>query len=467
MTDWLAGGVGVLALAQVMPIPYLGLGYLAAGYLAMTGAFPAAVLGGLGLELARVTAVPVGAAVCIACFLRLIPFSRSWIRYLSPGAAAVGVMAVCGVWDLQVLPGMILGGLAGMLAPPRPERLYHRGPTGAAQVRLELGAEMMANMRQLLLEQREPEPDERALVDLARQRACGSCALRKSCAVRNRLTPSVLADPMSITCRKTGRLLTQLRRSQEQLKTIRAEHVRRQEYRQALLQQYRFLSEYLQKLADQIPRQDRRPMASWRVEVSARSRKKEQANGDRCLAFPGTGCRYYVLLCDGMGTGLGAAEESRVAGNLLKRMLLSGLPGEYALDSLNSLLALRGQGGAVTVDLAEIRLDTGRAAIYKWGAAPSWLLFHRKAKKIGTAAPPPGLSVTETREAGMRLSLSRGEVLILLSDGVDGEGALRRMDLTAELPPGELAEALLERGCGKAEDDATAVAIRLRSTGTS
>ena len=168
-----------------------------------------------------------------------------------------------------------------------------------------------------------------------------------------------------------------------------------------------------------------------------------------------------------MGTGLGAAEESRVAGNLLKRMLLSGLPGEYALDSLNSLLALRGQGGAVTVDLAEIRLDTGRAAIYKWGAAPSWVLHNRKVKKIGTATPPPGLSVTETRETGMRLSLSRGEVLILLSDGVDGEGALRRMDLTAELPPGELAEALLERGCGKGEDDATAVAIRLRSTGTS
>ena len=75
--------------------------------------------------------------------------------------------------------------------------------------------------------------------------------------------------------------------------------------------------------------------------------------------------------------------------------------------------------------------------------------------------------MTETRESVTRLSLSRGEVLILLSDGVDGEGALRREDLTPDVPPGELAETILERGCGKGEDDATAVAIRLRSTGPS
>jgi hypothetical protein len=53
VVDWVVSGIGVLALAQVMPIPYLGFGYIAAALLVCTGAFPAAALGGLALDLAR------------------------------------------------------------------------------------------------------------------------------------------------------------------------------------------------------------------------------------------------------------------------------------------------------------------------------------------------------------------------------------------------------------------------------
>ena len=372
-------------------------------------------------------------------------------------------MLTSGQWDLLPLPGLLLGGAIGMLLPPRTESVYSRGPTGAAQVRLELSARVMTRLQQILLEQEEPVIDQNALIEKAKHRACVRCPCRESCAVRFRLGPDQLADPVGVTCRKTGRLVSALRRSQEQMKLLKAERSVRREYREAMLGQYRVLSGYLQQLADQMPRKEGRRRASFCVQVSARSRKKEAANGDRCLAFPGVGCKYYVLLCDGMGTGLGAAEESKTAGNLLRQMLCSGFSPDSALKTVNSVLALRGMAGAVTVDLVEVRLDTGRAAIYKWGAAPSWLLKRRGYEKIGTATPPPGISVTETRETVMRLSLRGGEVLILLSDGVDGEGALRRLDLTPEAPPGELAEHLL--GSGKAEDDATAAVIRLRFSG--
>ena len=80
VTDWLVGGVAVLALAQASPTPYLGLGYLAAGALAVGGAFPAAVLGGLGLDLAQVTNIPMTAVLCLAGVIRMIPFERSVSR---------------------------------------------------------------------------------------------------------------------------------------------------------------------------------------------------------------------------------------------------------------------------------------------------------------------------------------------------------------------------------------------------
>ena len=113
------------------------------------------------------------------------------------------------------------------------------------------------------------------------------------------------------------------------------------------------------------------------------------------------------------------------------------------------------------MDLAEIRLDSGRIFLYKWGAAPSWILRKTGAEKIGTATPPPGISVTDMRETVLRLSLRRGEVLVLLSDGVEVGDVLRRKGMAPDAPPGELAERLLELGCGHGEDDATAAVIRL------
>ena len=460
VTDWLAIGVGVLALAQVRLGPF-SLGCIGAGLLSVYGAFPAAALAGLALDLARITPLPMTGVMCLACFIRMIPFDKRWQHYASPGAACIAVMAAWGEWDLSPLPGLVLGGAMAAVLPPRPAFARRRGEIGAAQVRLELGAEVMRTLQRMLLEV-EPLPvDTEALVCKARDRACGGCSARHSCSQKDTLSAQYLEHPLDADCRKQGRLLPELRRAQEQLRNLQADRQRQREYRAALVQQYRFLGDYLRSLADQLPRRGDRVQMQFRVEVSARSRGKERANGDRCAAFSGTGCRYFVLLCDGMGTGLGAACEGQSAAGMLRQMLTAGFPAEHALGTVNSLLALRGAAGAVTLDLAELRLDTGHAVIYKWGAAPSWLLTRGKAEKIGTATPPPGITMEGSGETVEKLSLRRGEVLILLSDGVEAGEDLRLSDLAPDWPPGELAEKILEREKGIGEDDATAAVIRL------
>ena len=201
------------------------------------------------------------------------------------------------------------------------------------------------------------------------------------------------------------------------------------------------------------------------MELSVRSRGKEEVSGDRCFAFPGADCRYFVLLCDGMGTGLGAAREGQTAGKLLKQMLSAGFPPEHALKSLNSFLILQAKGGAVSVDLAEIFLETGIVHIHKWGAAPSWVLSRHKAEKIGTATAPPGISLESVQMAVKKLSLRRGEVLALVSDGV-ADASLQELPAgSSDAPLGELAVRILAQGGKKGEDDATAALIRLRPTG--
>ncbi len=466
ITDWLLGGTTVFALAQVAPRPWLSLGYLSAGILGASGSFPAAALAGLGLDLAQVTPVPMTAVLSVGYFLRMLPLDKRWKRHAAPAASFLAVMILSGIRDPTPLPGLILGGMAALALPPKPEPSHRRGETGAAQVRLELGAEVMG-ATQRLISQLEPSPiDEEALLEKVRFRACGSCSALNTCSRKDRLTPEQLERPLDVQCRKPGRLIPELHRAQDQLRYLKAERQRQQEYRMALQQQYGFLGEYLRRLADSLPRKENEPEVEFRIEASARSRGKERSNGDRCLAFSGSGCRYYLLLCDGMGTGLGAAQEGTDAAGYLRQMLLSGFPPEHALRTYNSLLALRGAAGAVTVDLAEIRLDTGTATLYKWGAAPSWLLTRKGTQKIGTATPPPGIAVTGIRETVEKLSLCRGEVLILLSDGADGEDVLRHLSLTPDAPPGELAAKILERSRRRAEDDATVAVIRLRPTGS-
>jgi hypothetical protein len=338
-------------------------------------------------------------------------------------------------------------------------------------VRLEMVAGVMSQSERLLQEAQGHPIDEAAILTKVADRACAACPGHKGCKVAEQIAnlPATLLhqqqihmDDVPVDCKKRSRLLQELRRGQDQFRILQADRQRQQEYRSAVIQQYHFLSEYLQEQADRLPQRGNTRPQRFQPEVAVCSAGKESANGDRCLWFAGTEHRYYLLLCDGMGTGAGAAEEARIAGNMLRRLLVAGFPARYALRSINSILVLRGQAGAVTVDLAEIRLDSGKVTVYKWGAAPSWLLRRGSSEKIGTATPPPGISLTESRETVSRLSLRRGETLILLSDGVDGEEVLRRGVFAPDAPPGELAARILERGCGRKEDDATAVVIRLR-----
>ena len=273
-------------------------------------------------------------------------------------------------------------------------------------------------------------------------------------------SPLVEVASLSIPCKKPGRLILELRRTQEQLRILKADRERQREYRSAVIQQYGFLAQWLQQQSDWLPRRPERLRQRFTAEVAICSAGREAANGDRCISFPASGCRHYVMICDGMGTGPEAAREGRDGARLLRQMLVSGFPPEHALRSLNSLLVLRGRAAAVTVDLAEVHLDSGRVTLYKWGAAPSWLLGE-ETEKIGTATPPPGLSVTEGRETVERLSLRQGQTLILVSDGVDPVGMLDPMGEFWHLPPGELAAKLLEQGARDRQDDATVAAVRL------
>ena len=459
---WLIQGIGALALARFPPVGYLVLGAAAAA-----APFPAAVLAGVALDLGGAGPGMLSAVACLAWMTRMIPGQKRWHRLAAPGAVCLCLMSITGQWSPALGLGVLAGGFLSCLAPERPPVSHRRGDTGMAQVRLEVAAGVLSQSRQALLEVEEPSIDREALMERTRERACGACPNRKNCAFLGKLPPELLYRPLTennslpLPCRKPGRMILELRRTQEQYRLLRADRERRREYRLAVMQQYDFLSDYLHSLADALPRRGKGPKLRFRVEVGMASGSREPENGDRFLHFSGSGGKYFLLLCDGMGTGPGAAGEAESAGAMLRRLLTAGFPAEHALRSLNSQQALRGRAGAVTVDLAEISLETGAAALYKWGAAPSYRLRQGRIEKIGTAGPPPGIDLAMGRETVERLSLRGGDGLILLSDGVDGEEVRRCAVAAPGGSAGELAERLLEIGAAETSDDATVAVARL------
>ena len=466
--QWLSMGIGILALAQIAPVQYLNLGFLAASMMALAAPFPAVAVAGLALDLAQVSNVPMTAVVCVVYLLRLIPWLPRGSWTVLPAAVYLAVMTLCGQSQWLPIPGLLLGGVGSLLLPRHGTQNIRRGDMGFVQARLEMVSGVMAQARQLLLEKVEYPMDEGALMMRVAERACQGCPHRQGCpeAERVRYLPQTLLHQANIMpesipsgCSRSERLRAELQRGQDQYRLLRADRQRQEEYRGAIIQQYGFLSEYLQELADHLPQKEE--MAPrFRPEVAVCSRGKEAANGDRCLRFAGTRNRYYVLLCDGMGTGDGAAFEARTAGSMLRRMLMAGYPAQYALQSLNSICVLRGSAGAVTVDLVEADLVTGRASVYKWGAAPSWLLGPAGPERIGREGPPPGISVVDGGTVD-RVTLQHGAPLVLLSDGVDGRDAVSGLEGDFDQPAGFLAALILEAGYTQTPDDATAAVLRL------
>ena len=203
--------------------------------------------------------------------------------------------------------------------------------------------------------------------------------------------------------------------------------------------------------------------------IAAKKRDGETVSGDAGTWFKRPDGQLYVLLCDGMGSGPAANRESGLAVRLLEQFLKAGVETENALIILNSALSLRGEeeGGFTTVDLLQVDLFTGRAAVYKFGAAPTYVKKREGVQRITGNSLPAGVSAQGSiRPDCTRLKLEPGDCVLLASDGICGAGDddwLRsRLAVFDGESPKDLARDLITNGPEDgATDDRTALLIKL------
>ena len=201
--------------------------------------------------------------------------------------------------------------------------------------------------------------------------------------------------------------------------------------------------------------------------VAALSKEGETVSGDGGNWFRDKDGRLWVVLCDGMGSGRLAAEQSHLALRLLEDFLRAGVSPEIALATLSNALALRGEQevGFTTIDLVGLDLFSGEGQSYKLGAGPTYLRQSGRVKKLSGTSLPAGLEFGQRAEPDVcSFQLGGEDLAVMVSDGIlDGEEDDWIWPLIRDhrdKSPKELAARILERSPG-GRDDRTVLVLQL------
>lgn len=205
------------------------------------------------------------------------------------------------------------------------------------------------------------------------------------------------------------------------------------------------------------------------VQVSCAVRKKEgeSVSGDQNMNFRTEDGRAVIMLADGMGSGDGAAAVSLDTLALIARFAKAGCSLCESARAVAPVLAARlEERGFATLDLLEIDLFSGRCALTKYGAAPSWLLSGGQAKRFVCQGLPAGLTAGEPSPEPIHFTLEDTCTLVMLSDGVadalDGDWFLQCAKRCAA--PADMAAAAIDAAVRRAErplDDMTALVVSI------
>ena len=198
-------------------------------------------------------------------------------------------------------------------------------------------------------------------------------------------------------------------------------------------------------------------------------RQGEPVSGDTGIWFRREDGMLFLLLCDGMGSGPGAKQESAQAAKLIERFLRAGMDPAEAVETVSSALSLRGEaGGSTTIDLLSVDLFTGRCCVHKQGAAPTYVRRGRQIKCAVGSSLPAGIVTGEQAKPDVhRFRGEQGDWIVMVTDGIlCGREDIWIRDLMTAYQgdsPSDLAQRILQQSeeiC-QGEDDGTVLAVHL------
>lgn len=146
--------------------------------------------------------------------------------------------------------------------------------------------------------------------------------------------------------------------------------------------------------------------------------ESEKVSGDSyAIITPGDG-KTIIALSDGMGTGEKAAKESKVAVNLLEKLLNAGIEKEAAIKLINSVLILKAYDESfATLDMLVFDMYSGEGEFIKTGGVASYIKRGNNVITINAGSLPAGI-ISTCDVKNHKLALKPDDIIVILSDGV-------------------------------------------------
>lgn len=213
----------------------------------------------------------------------------------------------------------------------------------------------------------------------------------------------------------------------------------------------------------------RRPAFNAAFGVSSLSKEGEAVCGDTYSLIRVDEKTFLVALSDGMGSGDYARKLSDSTISLIEGFYRTGMPAETILDTVGRLLSFNQDEGFVCLDIAAVNLENGEAEIIKIGSPTGFIIGRDKLRLLSGETLPLGMLET-AHPMTAKTNLLEDDILVFLSDGVTSAfgsdtDLVSFLQTLSPLNPQGLTDCILSEAKrlygGKAEDDMTAVAVRL------
>ncbi len=347
-------------------------------------------------------------------------------------------------------------------------------------------------------QRRENRADLATFFDMAADKICKKCkktdvcwnkdfdatykslfGLMKKMNEKGQLSPDDADEDFQKRCHQLPHLVAELNH-QLDIYQVKQEWMKMlEEKRKAVGQQLSDVSEILGGISDEIKSDigmcsiaSGEPEEKFKVETDFAECAASGENGDSYrFAHIGKG-KYVIALSDGMGTGSGAARESRAMLELLESFLYAGFETSVAVKFINSVMLLKSDAeGFVTMDLCIIDLCTGQAEFIKTGAEPSFIMRGTGVETVKASSLPVGI-IAGIDADSTYLNMKDGDVIVMVTDGIENRssGSMWVGDFIENAVANDTDEGLADKilnhainqNSGEVKDDMTVLSVKLK-----
>lgn len=208
--------------------------------------------------------------------------------------------------------------------------------------------------------------------------------------------------------------------------------------------------------------------AAERTKLSAKvgayqlARGENKVCGDCYDCFTGADGSLYVVLSDGMGTGSRARVDSTMACSVLSKLLKSGVALSAALETVNTVLMVKSADESfATLDICKIDLNSGECAVYKAGAATTYIKSENRLIRAALSSPPAGTGGKLTVPA-QKFSVRNGDVIVMMTDGAVPDEQWLSRTLSTPSNPDDISERIAKAARNSEhgrDDDISVIAV--------